>query len=169
MRLSALLSAGCLSLLLTLGSEAQESAIEAEKIAAIDELITVTGAVDLGEQFSAIMVQQMAQAIRQSRPDIQPRAFEIMTEVVNELISEELASGSLQDVLYPIYDRYFTLEELQALLNYYATDIGRKTLEVMPQLTQDSIQAGQMWGAALGPRIAEQVNAALAAEGLLDD
>ncbi|RQH10849.1 DUF2059 domain-containing protein, partial [Okeania hirsuta] len=44
------------------------------------------------------------------------------------------------EVYYPIYDKYFTEEDLQTLIEFYQTPTGRKTIELMPQLFQESMQ-----------------------------
>ncbi|NET41960.1 DUF2059 domain-containing protein [Okeania sp. SIO2B3] len=46
----------------------------------------------------------------------------------------------VEEVYYPIYDKYFTEEDLQALIEFYQTPTGRKTIEVMAQLFQESMQ-----------------------------
>ena len=81
-------------------------------------------------------------------------------------LQEELASGSMEDLIVPIYARYFTLSEIEELLDFYRTPIGRKTIEVMPLLTQESMQVGQSWGMAIGPVIGRRVSERLAAEGI---
>lgn len=145
---------------------AQDTTVSPEHETAIRQLISETGALDLGEQFADMFVNQMSQALRQSRPDIQPRAFEIIREVTMETLQEELANGSMENLVVPIYARYFTLDEVEQLLAFYRTPVGRKTIEVMPLLTQESMQVGQSWGMAIGPRIGQRVAERLAAEGI---
>ncbi|HAJ75542.1 MAG TPA: hypothetical protein DCM64_03710 [Gammaproteobacteria bacterium] len=68
--------------------------------------------------------------------------------------------------MYPIYHKYYSLEDIQQLLEFYDTDIGRKTIEVLPLLTQESIEVGQSWGMSIGPRIGQRVARRLAEEGI---
>jgi len=142
------------------------SEVSQEKRDAIIQLMEITGAADMGKQMAELMSQQMAQGLRQARPDIPPRAFEISTEVAMSIVTEELDSGRFQNMIVPLYDKYFTMDEIQELLAFYRTEIGAKTIAVMPQLTQESIQVGQVWGSSIGPKIVQQVNMRLAAEGI---
>ena len=79
---------------------------------------------------------------------------------------EELAKGDFNNNIIPLYDKYFTLAEIQQLLDFYETDIGKKTIEVMPQLTQESIIIGQQWGESIGPIIGQRITRRLAEEGI---
>ena len=72
----------------------------------------------------------------------------------------------LLKTFFSLYDKYFSLEEIQELLNFYKTEIGKKTIEVLPLLTQESLQAGQVWGAALAPKIAQRIRTRLVKEGI---
>lgn len=145
---------------------AQAAEVQSEKQEAIIELMTVTGAMDMGDQMAQAMTQQMIQVLRQARPDIPARAFDIAGEEVQSVVMGELAKGDFQDTIVPLYDKYFTLSEIQQLLDFYATDIGKKTIEVMPQLTQESMIIGQQWGESIGPIIGQRITRRLAEEGI---
>jgi hypothetical protein len=133
---------------------------------AIRQLIVATGALEIGEQFANAISQQMAQTLRQTNPDIPPRAFEIIQQEVMTVIGEELANGSFENQMVPVYAKYFTLQEVEELLAFYRTAIGQKTVEVMPLLTQESMQVGQNWGIGIGPIVGRRVTQRLAAEGI---
>lgn len=47
----------------------------------------------------------------------------------------------------PIYNRYFTLEELKNYIAFYETDLGRKIAKVNPTLMGDLFQVGEQAGA----------------------
>jgi len=145
---------------------AQDVEVDPQKEEAIIELMTITGAMDMGEQMSQAMTQQMIQVLRRARPDIPARAFDIVGEEVQSTVMEELAKGDFNNNIIPLYDKYFTLAEIQQLLDFYETDIGKKTIEVMPQLTQESIIIGQQWGESIGPIIGQRITRRLAEEGI---
>jgi len=52
------------------------------------------------------------------------------------------------------------------LLTFYQTPLGRKTVEIMPLLSQESMQVGQAWGMGLGPIIGQRVSERLADAGI---
>jgi hypothetical protein len=45
----------------------------------------------------------------------------------------------LESVYVPLYDEHFEEEELRAIVAFYHSPVGRKTLEVMPRLLQQGI------------------------------
>jgi uncharacterized protein len=56
----------------------------------------------------------------------------------------------LLDLAVPVYDKYFSHEEIKGLLAFYATPLGQKSISVMPQLTNEMRDAGRKWGEELG-------------------
>ena len=142
-------------------------ALTAEKKAALKELMNVTGASRMSELFGNAFVQQMTEVLRRARPDIDPRAFDIVREEVMAVMHEELdEKESLQNLIYPIYHKYLTLDETRALIRFYKTPLGRKSIEVMPKMTQEAMQVGQEWGRRLAPRIQQRILARFAKEGI---
>jgi hypothetical protein len=129
-----------------------------EKQMAIKELLQVTGATQLGELMGNAVAQQMGQTWKQTKPDIDPRAFDIITDEIKALIHEEfVVKESLFPFLYPIYHKYLTLEETNELIRFYKTPIGRKAIHVMPKMTQESMQAGQTWVLTIIPKYQQRV------------
>ena len=69
-------------------------------------------------------------------------------------------------MIVPIYAQFFTLEEIEEMLVFYRSPVGKKSVEVMPSLTQQSMQAGERWGMLVGPAIGTRITERLAAEGI---
>lgn len=152
--------------LASLPSNAQDTEIAPEKREALVKLMFVTGATQIVDQFSDLFIQQMTQTLQSTRPDIPLRAYTILEEEVQEVVAEEIEGGTIETLFMPIYAKYFTLEEVRGLLAFYESDIGRKSIEVLPMLTQESVQVGQNWGTSLGPKIGQRVTRRLAEEGI---
>ena len=141
--------------------------LNSEKKAAIKELLEVTGALQLGELFSNAFIQQMTQALKKSKPDVNPKAFDIIAEEVNALIHEELVTKeSLLPYMYPIYHKYLTLEETKGLIEFYKTPLGEKAISVMPKMTTESMKAGRIWGQSMGQKIHKRLSERFKKEGL---
>ena len=139
--------------------------VDPKSRALVDEVLEVTGALDIGEQMSSMIVTQMVQAMKATNNTLPERAFDVMAEEVNATISEEIASGSFQELMYPIYLKYLTVEELEAMVAFYRSPEGQRIAEVLPAMSQEGMIAGQQWGAALGPEIARRVRQRLDDEG----
>jgi hypothetical protein len=141
-----------------------------EKKAAIKELLEITGATQMGQMLGNAFAQQMTQVLKKAKPDIDPKAFDIIQEEVESLINEELVvKESLLPYMYAIYHKYLTLEEIKGLIRFYQTPLGRKTISVMPRVTQEAIRAGQSWGQAFGPKLQQRVSDRFSKEGIKID
>jgi len=139
-----------------------------EKKVVIEQLIVMTGAEKIGQMFGESVIDNMSKSLRAARPDIPERAHVIVREEVLTVIREGMrGERSLYALLYPIYDKYFTLEDLKGLVQFYSTPLGRKAIAVLPQLTQEAMAVGQSWGEGLGPVIEARVVRRLQAENLL--
>jgi len=152
-------------LLATSLSQAAEP-VDPRKLAAIKELITVTGAATNSEQYSKAFSQQLVSVLRMSNPQLSAEAVEIVNEEVGRSVREAFNAESLQQEIYPIYANYFTLEELQGLLAFNKSPAGIKANHVMPQLMAESIQAAQLWSRAITPQISSRVLARFQKEGI---
>lgn len=142
--------------------------LTAAKSADIKRLMEMTGSANLAQQFAAAGSQQMFQVLKVSRPEIPERALSVMHAELLALISEKLvAPGGLVDLVVPIYHKHLTHQEIRELIGFYQTPLGRKTIEVLPRVVNESMATGQQWGQALAPEIERRIGAALRREGLI--
>jgi hypothetical protein len=83
---------------------AGEAQVSPEKEQAIRKLMELTGAMDLGAQLSRSLLEQL-------RP-----AFPQVPDSVWAEFSKSLDPAETTELVIPIYDRHFSLSELQALI-----------------------------------------------------
>lgn len=157
-------------LVLSMAQAARGQGDDARFRADIEKLLDVTGVSTLGAQMANLVSNQMIDGLMKTQPTakIPDRAV----AVIKETLSSEFAKGfvapdGLRGRLVAIYAKHFTHAEVTALLNFYATDVGRKTLETLPKLTQEGSAAGQEWATANMPRISDLIKERLRAEGLM--
>jgi hypothetical protein len=112
----------------------------AAKRAEIRKLIELTGAANI----SADALEKMIEPLKASYPQV-PQEF--WDTFVHEVHSDELV-----DLVIPIYDKYYTREEIQELTHFYQTPVGQKTIQVLPKLSAEAIDAGQEWGRMVADR-----------------
>ncbi len=77
-----------------------------------------------------------------------------MDAVIKKGLVDEKA---LNEMSYPVYQKYLDSSDLSELIRFYKTPVGKKFLFVMPTITQEVMQAGQVWGQSLGPIIQNRV------------
>ncbi|AFC86965.1 DUF2059 domain-containing protein [Frateuria aurantia] len=73
------------------------------------------------------------------------------------------SSEALIAKMVPIYQRHFTADDIAGLNRFYATDLGRKMLTVMPQALNEAAQVNQAWAR----QRTEQMQTQLQSEGKL--
>lgn len=144
-----------LALLLTLSTPALAAEVDPAKAKQIQQLMELTGAQNLGQQFGKIMTAQIYQVLRAAKPETPERAFLVIEEETNNLMEQE--SPALLASLVPIYDQHFSEAELKKLVAFYQTDLGKKTIAVMPMVMKESVAAGQAWGQAMAPKLMERL------------
>ena len=113
----------------------------------IRELMTLTGAGNLGVQAMQNMLPAMKQLVPQA-----PESF--WTDVMKEVDSDELIT-----LIIPIYKRHFTEEEIQDTIKFYKSPAGRKMIQALPQVMQESMAVGQQWGEKLAQRVIAKAKA----------
>lgn len=67
-------------------------------------------------------------------------------------------SGEMREAYIRMYSKYFSEKELADLIAFYDSPTGRKTMDVLPQMMQESMQAGVQH---LSPLLTEAMQAAL--------
>ncbi len=134
--------------------------------ALVDEILEVTGALKIGEQMADLVIQQMTMAMKAGGTEIPDRALQFMREEAMATINQEMASGSFNEMMYPIYAKYLNENDLRAAIAFYSTKEGRKFAEAAPLMAMDGMTVGQKWGAMMGPRIARNVERRLREEGI---
>ena len=107
----------------------------------IKRLLEITGSGKLGVHVG----QTMISSFKQSYPNV-PEEF------WNNFL-KELNSDVLINMIIPIYDKYYSESEIRELTEFYQSALGKKVIATMPQIMQESMQAGQSWGRAIGEKV----------------
>ncbi len=142
-------------------------ALTPAKKAAILELMEVTGATEMKNQFGDAYVKQAQMMFTAANPGLPPQAQAVIGQEVRAVLDARLdGDHGLFAAVYPIYHQHFTLAEIQAMVTFYRTPAGKKAIRVMPQVTMQSIQATQRWAQSVTHAVQIRVDQRLAAEGL---
>lgn len=91
--------------------------------------------------------------------------FDIMTEPLLNMVPEEnreafknelaRSTNELYKKMAAVYTESFTEEEIDKILAFYNTAVGKKMVEITPELTKKGMEIGQAWGMELQPLIAK--------------
>ncbi len=142
--------------------------LTAKKKAAIKEMLQVSGSAQMGELIGNATAQQMIQLYKKTKPDMDPRAFEIMTEEIKGVFHDEfIVKESFYPFVYPIFHKYYSLADLYELIGFYKSPIGRKLVSMTPIITQDSMKAGQEWAQGIFPSLGQKLQSRFKEEGIV--
>lgn len=59
---------------------------------------------------------------------------------------DEAGARELTERMVPIYQRHFSQADIQGLLKFYRSPLGRKVVAEMPATMAEGMQLGQQWG-----------------------
>lgn len=141
------------------GKPSQQQPISETKRLLIEQLLEITGGRQQYQQTQQIIFTQMQQQIPQIFQQVVGNTGNLSpTEERATLAELNKKTGSLiaqfsqavqteityeevsERIYYPLYDRYFTENDLRSLIAFYQTPIGEKLIAVSPQLIQTSIE-----------------------------
>ena len=100
----------------------------------------------------AIFSQIVAQ-LKSAKPDVTEAKWAALKKDVFDVEVKDL-----QKMLVPVYKKYFTPEEVKAIIAFYESPVGKKLAGQTPQITTESMQVTQQWGMGLFGKIQAYLN-----------
>jgi len=119
--------------------------INPEKRAEIDKALRLTGT----DQQMAMVLDQMIPILQKGHPDA-PSEFWVKFR----------ASANTQELIeqiIPVYDKYYSLEDLKQINAFYESPSGQRMLQASPEVIKESMQIGQQWGINLGKQVVVEI------------
>lgn len=151
----------------------EQSKLAPDKRDAIKRLMTVTRLPQVADSMYDMLLSQgqksfemsLARSIEvdmrltdEQKKDLMQKAVGSTTRMFaryRELLPKEInLPDVLESVSTKVYDKYFTSKELNDISDFYQTPAGKKALDVLPQVMQES---AQMTGEIVTPKVKEIV------------
>jgi hypothetical protein len=121
------------------------SAIDPGKAQNIRQLFQVTNLKDLLPQ----LMSQFIASFKQAAPDV-PEEFW-------DDFKKKMDVNELEELMIPVYDKYYNAEDIKGMLAFYNSPTGRKVITTMGPLTQEMMAVGQEWGKKKGIEVAKEL------------
>lgn len=118
-------------------------------VEAVNQFIEASGAWSSYE----IVVNQMIDMQMKGNANIDPEFTEKFRLEMMNFGKEELGK-----MMVPIYSKYFTPAEMQEIVAFYQTPIGKKLAEKTPLITQESMMGGQQLGQKIATKILNEMS-----------
>ena len=136
-----------LSLTATLKAQTTGGARQDERLVLARRIVELSGA-------KAMMVQ----GIELTLPAQRAQNPKIPSEFWDRFASKARAdAGFLVDSLAPVYARRFSKAELEQLLAFYESPVGRHVVAEQAEIAQESQRLGMRWGTRLGAAVAMEM------------
>lgn len=126
-------------------SQTQPQTQNSEKINSIKELISITDAKNVTQQ----ILNQSVDTMKSQFPQVPQKFWNEFKAGVN---ADELINR-----LIPIYNKYFTEEDIKQLIVFYQTPLGKKLISVNPQIARDSLIVGQQYGKEVAQTVIQKL------------
>ncbi|MFY9310511.1 MAG: DUF2059 domain-containing protein [Bacteroidia bacterium] len=111
----------------------------------IKKMLELTGSANLGVQ----VAKQMINTFKQS--------YSSVGDAFWDDFEKEIKAEDLMDLIIPIYDKHYTEEDIDQLIAFYNSPIGKKMTENLPIIMQESMAAGQTWGSKIAEKAIERL------------
>jgi len=134
----------------------------------VQRLMDVTGSLKVGEQMAGATVDQVIKSMRAANPNLPPRATEIIRATIDAEFKKAFApGGDMANLLTGVYAKHFTQDDIRGLIAFYESPLGKKVVEALPAVAQESIALGNQWAVSRMPQIVQDLQTKLRAEGLI--
>ncbi|QNA46612.1 DUF2059 domain-containing protein [Lacibacter sediminis] len=114
----------------------------------IKEMLELSGASKMAFQTMEMMIS----SFKKQMPAVE-------TDFWDEFM-KEAQTGDLITMIAPVYAKHFTENEVKELIAFYKTPVGKKLVEKLPVISQESYGIGETWGKALSEKVAAKLKAA---------
>jgi hypothetical protein len=131
-------------------AKASRGQVQAEqsKQADIRRLLQITGAGSIATQSMDQMEKTIRPMVTVALPPGDYR--EKLVDLFFEKFRSKRQPDELSNLVIPIYDKYYSDEDIRGLIQLYQTPLGKKMLSTLPQVMAESQAAGTKWGEQIG-------------------
>lgn len=131
-------------------------AAEIEKTQAAEELLGLTHIEKTVTEMRGQMAGRLAAQLRNANvPEAMREKLTRLQEEIADLIFEELSFTKLRPAYVESYTATFTVDELNGLVEFFKTPVGRAYVDKMPILSRQIMTLAQRRFATIAPRIKE--------------
>jgi hypothetical protein len=120
------------------GSAAADK-VDPAKDAAIRHLMDLTQSSKMGEDFNRYVTNQVHEVLSQALP---PERLSKLMDTFSEKLATAIPASAINDAAVPIYAEAFSMEDIQALIQFYESPLGQRVVKALPRVAQESQRVG---------------------------
>jgi len=84
------------------------------------------------------------------------QAKALMDEYKQKAVAR-MNADDLINLIVPIYDKHFSQDDIKNLIDFYQSPLGKRLLEVTPEITREMMAAGMKWGQGIADAVAKEI------------
>jgi len=107
----------------------------------IKQLLELSGSGKMGIQ----VMDQMMSSFKSS--------YSVVKQEFWEEFKKEINPDDIKNMILPIYEKYYTEADIDQLIVFYKSPIGKKMIQTMPLVMGESMAAGQNWGKEIATKV----------------
>ncbi|MGH9774072.1 MAG: DUF2059 domain-containing protein [Candidatus Acidiferrales bacterium] len=135
------------------GSAATTQKVDPEKEKEIRRLLQLMDVRGILEQSMASMEQQMKDAAPANQSDAEKQFSQLFLEKFRGKVKPE----EFINMMIPVYDKYFSVEEVRGLNAFYETPLGQQVVKKLPKAVSEAQSAGFEYGRQAGEAAVQEV------------
>jgi hypothetical protein len=114
-------------------SQSAQPTIDPQKEQLIRHLLDLMQLNQTMEKVMGPMMSQMSRTIEAGAPANEK--VHKFSELVNQRLVAKMKTADLSPYYIPVYDKYYTPDDIKALIAFYESPVGQKSLEVQASLS----------------------------------
>jgi hypothetical protein len=122
------------------GSASAPAAVDPAKAALVHQLMEITGAGKVGDQYVEYMTGRVQQAMSSVMP--QPDRLQQFMDEFGKNLATRVTPDQVENAAVAIYAQHLSVDDLQAIIAFYKTPQGQDVLKALPLINQESQNAG---------------------------
>lgn len=116
---------------------------------ALSKMLNLSGAMTTAEMMGPQMISMLKQS--SSAP---VEFWELLGDKMTQFVKEKLL-----DLYLPVYYKYFTLEDLNQIIAFYESPVGKKMAASVPAMMPETMQIAQQVGMQMVAEIQKELEA----------
>lgn len=126
----------------------KQSKVDPQKEADIRRLLDIMGARVTATQMMGDMEKSIKPLLTSSLPagEYRDKLIDLFFKKFHSKLDPEV----LADLAIPVYDKYLSDADVRGMIEFYSTPLGKKMVQVLPQLVSECSEKGREWGEKVG-------------------
>lgn len=99
-----------------------------------------------------VAIRQMIELYKEQYTEVDKETWKDFEKEFMTVTIEDLTN-----MLVPVYEKYLTISDLQELISFYESPVGKKFSSSTPMIMQESMEVGAELGAKIGERFSKKM------------